>query len=243
MSDENQFLRYAVPGIATGLIFVMALLAAVPSVILNWLSAGVARDGAASLLDTAALLLSGFLASGGLGFILAQVYFALPSVFNTADHRTAVGVPTLEHPGRHLLADSRTRLEAHRQARLAWAMHVAERHRDVEALTASSSRRMAAIGTTLAGTVLAGALWLVVLSSGRLGTPSASGWFGGGAVILATGLLLWRAWHKIRKDLEAIVFAGLADSRHGASEPLQHKPRRHSVQALQSGKGRSSRGR
>jgi hypothetical protein len=243
VSDENQFLRYAVPGIATGLIFAMALLASVPTAILNWLSAGVAKDGAAPLLDTAALLLSGFLASGGLGFILAQVYFALPSVFNTADHRAAVGVHTPAHPGWDLPADSRTRLKAHRQARFAWAMYVAERHRDVEALTASSSRRMAAIGTTLAGTVLAGVLWLVVLSSGRLGTPSAAGWFGGGAVILVTGLLLWRTWHKIRKDLEEVVFAGLANSRRDASEPLQHKARRHSVRAVQPGKGRSRRER
>lgn len=215
MSDENQFLRYAVPGIATGLVFFAALFLSVPDTVLGWLDTGVASQGASSLLDAAALLLTSFFASGGLGFILAQAYFALPSVFNTADHRTAMRVSIPTHSGWHPLAASRTRLEAHRAARLAWAMYVAERHRDVEALTASCSRRMAAIGATLTGTVFAGILWLAVLSSGWIGAASVAGWLRGGATVLVSGLLLWRAWHKIRKDLEGIVAAGLADVGDG----------------------------
>lgn len=209
MGDENQFLRYAVPGIAVGLIFLLALCASAPAQTLAWLRMCNAPGGSTSLLNLVGLLLTGFLASGGLGFILAQVYFALPSWFNTADHRAVVGMQVPADKKPHPLDHNRSRLEAHRRTRLAWAISAGERPKEVEMLTTLCARRMAAVGTTLVGNVLAGVLWLVVLSARALGRPPAVGWFCGGLVILVPGMLLWRTWHKIRKDLEGIVKAGL----------------------------------
>ncbi|MCK4305238.1 MAG: hypothetical protein KAY24_13460, partial [Candidatus Eisenbacteria sp.] len=79
MDEGQRFMRYAVPGIAVAIVFALALVMRHPRIIC-W------------LLDSAtpwraiALMFGGVIASGGLGFLFAQIYFGLPAWFNTPDH-------------------------------------------------------------------------------------------------------------------------------------------------------------
>jgi len=212
MDDENQFLRYAVPGIAAVLIFLAALVVTLPGVI----SALLAPDGRIGDLrpwtEAVGLALAGLVASGGLGFILAQIYFALPSWFNTADHRKALGIHRPSSALLHPCQENRSRLAAHRKARLNWSLSVADTHKELEALTNLCARRMASIGATLVGVALAIPVWVVAIVRRPCGVPSptALAVLGGAAVLLVPVGLLWWARRKVRVELEEVVRTGLA---------------------------------
>lgn len=82
MDEEQRFMRYVFPGIVTALAVVLALVAADPQLIRRFIQLGIRMPWSSLGWSFAALI-----GSGGLGFLLAQMYFGLPSWFNIPDHR------------------------------------------------------------------------------------------------------------------------------------------------------------
>lgn len=221
MDDEQRFLRYAVPGIAVVLLFTLALIVVQPQI-----SCWLVRP--ATPWRLIALLFGSVIASGGLGFLLAQIYFGLPAWFNTPDHREATEGNRSKCWLIDLFNGGKARLEAQRKARYAFQSYMGETDRNTT-LTRSTSRsaqRMAAMGTTILGLVIGFLIWLWFIIYPPIDAkpvllPHAP--VAGFCFFLLPCLALWRARHKTKEDLEHMVREGLKE-RGEATNPTAIGP-------------------
>lgn len=224
MDERQHFLRYAVPGIAVAIVFVLALVVVHPGIICLF-------DRASTSWQLVSLILSGLIASGGLGFLLAQIYFGLPSWFNTANHCDVIEDSVPKKPEAKRLKwlgtwwanfnckGNAKRLKAHREVRYRFQSLVGEDktlkvlHRTVNL----SAQRMASIGATVTGLVILFLAWLWLATrdlaflerlcpdlSGIMPAPPYQ-WICGFACFILPTIALLRARYKIRMDLENIV--------------------------------------
>src|SRR5437762_3456568 len=114
MDEVKRFLRFTLPGLACVLLVLLALSVSDPDIVRNVLS----KDCATSIGEVAVF----FLGSGGLGYILANVYFAaywlpLLSKWWAIDHRSVLEqlgdkVKIIDPSGKSLLASNLSRREA-----------------------------------------------------------------------------------------------------------------------------------
>lgn len=213
MDEGQRFLRYAVPGIAAVIIFALALVLRHPRLIC-WLAA--VDQG-----QTIAWVLGGLVASGGLGFLLSQIYFGLPSWFNTPDHRHGAAGRRWPRPKRCCLRpicpeENRTRLSAQRYARFSFQSRTGkdETLKVVREGVSRSAQRMASLGATITGLVILLPVWIWLAHQDlsflqnfcsdvpRLMPALPFRKVIGLACFIIPGVLLLRARHKIREELE-----------------------------------------
>lgn len=155
MDEDQRFLRHAVPGIAVVLLFASALAVTQPHIIC-WL---IKQAAPWSLIG---FLFGGVIASGGLGFLPGQLYFALPACFNTPDHGSAIFETRRECWSIHPYKESQAWLEAQRIARYRFQERLGRKGGN-ETLIRSTRRRvqrMASTGTAVTGPVIGFAIWL-----------------------------------------------------------------------------------
>jgi len=206
MDEEERYMRYVFPGLATVLVTGSALALVEPG-LFRW--AG---------WSSVAALLTVLVGSGGLGFLLAQAYFAFPWsrldygrwLFETKCYRECATDATRD------LYKADWRRDPRRTWALGhhlWKTCVGLESGGLDKSTGRFASRMTAIGATLFGVTLGFFVWVVVVirASVRGHTPC---WFR-----LVVGILLFTlviaclliAFRSVRRILESIIRLGFLE--------------------------------
>jgi hypothetical protein len=214
MDDQERIMRYVFPGLAAILVTGIACASVAPQFIC-WLRG-------ASVVELFAALVS----SGGLGFLLAQCYFALDCSrvdyrrwFKERSQLLSVDTKMKHWLGKNCQAD---RKAAWNCGHYLWKVHVAEEHKGLDRSTGRLAARMAAIGASFLGIAVGSFVWIGVLVyvcvAGR--PPSVVGWVTGPVLLGSSLALLWRAHGKLGQTIEDVVAMGL-------SNLWSERPQRH----------------
>lgn len=218
MDEEQRYMRYVIPGFVAPVAFLISVWIAHPGAVLR--IAGYALSS-----PTAGLLsaLVALLASGSLGFLLAQIYFACP--FSVPDYRPffqsnpAPRVPNecsellgrIREGGICPLQRLRARRNAQVLARYTWQVNVAPNAKKLNNHIRDQASRKASIGAAALGLLLALFLWLWAIFA-TLDCTKVVWWRAlVAAVVVYAGPLLciWQAHLQIVRFLEFSVPAGI----------------------------------
>jgi len=203
MHDSQFDLRYVVSGITILPLLAVALLVADKFVLLQ--------------IATAWGALVALVASGGLGFLFAQLYFLL--CFSVPDYRKlavtlrsqgyVVGLSCrILHPATSTLKRrSRETCKGRRHAQAVvhyvWSAYIANANPELNNLTRTLAARKAAIGASLVGSLLAALLWIWLICE-QLLISSMRSWLCL-LVFLVPAAVLWRLHQFHVAELERIV--------------------------------------